>query len=351
MMAGQLEDGFAAWVAGAARQGWRVEHAGPLARRLALLRHADPAASGWQGGGATLPGGMELAGGARCVLRVTLPRLDRLRGGDAGRAAAAPGRGGIALRRGPAGGAAAAGAECRRARRSARGRAAAARHPRRRCGGAPSVRLAVEPASPPSRAKPALQPARRRPRIDLPLPAGRRRAATLRPAACERWRLDLALSGPVPPGRGPAHAGGSLARWRRHAGGARRWRCAGGRCTAQRRRDLALDEALQPMGAGTLRLTGAVEALDAAAAAGLLPPRGAGHGAGGGAAAQPHPAGGRPAAARGAADPGGPDAGPGAYPAGRLGPGTGRHCRPPVRSARWRFGAGSGGATRGMLPP
>ena len=80
---------------------------------------------------------------------------------------------------------------------------------------------------------------------------------------------DLALTGPVPPGRHPA---ARAEVWRDGGGTAElraltlRWGPVGATAAAT----LALDEALQPMGAGTVRLSGAVPALDALAEAGLI---------------------------------------------------------------------------------
>nr|WP_254453354.1 DUF2125 domain-containing protein [Siccirubricoccus sp. G192] len=76
-MGSQLQDGFTAWAETRRAQGWRVEHAPPLrggwpfAATLTLPRfHLE-------GGGATLPGGMDWQAEA-LVLRLSPPRLDRL---------------------------------------------------------------------------------------------------------------------------------------------------------------------------------------------------------------------------------------------------------------------------------
>jgi hypothetical protein len=84
----------------------------------------------------------------------------------------------------------------------------------------------------------------------------------------------MALSGPLPPGRSPTLRAEA---WRDGGGtlelraASLRWGPVGARAAAT----LALDEMLQPMGAGTLRLTGAPEALEALAGAGLIAPRAA----------------------------------------------------------------------------
>lgn len=84
--------------------------------------------------------------------------------------------------------------------------------------------------------------------------------------------LDLLLTGPVPPGRDPA----GMARAWRDGGGSLELRSVGlrwGAAAATATATLTLDQALQPRGAGTLRLAGAAEVLAAAAAAGLVTPR------------------------------------------------------------------------------
>lgn len=86
---------------------------------------------------------------------------------------------------------------------------------------------------------------------------------------------DLAVTGPVPAAARPA---ARAAAWRDGGGTLElrgltmRW----GPVAAAAAATLALDEALQPAGAGTLRLTGAVEAVDALAGAGLIDRRSAG---------------------------------------------------------------------------
>ncbi len=87
-------------------------------------------------------------------------------------------------------------------------------------------------------------------------------------------RIEAALTGPLPGGRNPT---ARAATWR-DAGGTlelRRLDLAYGPATAQASATLALDDQLQPMGAGTLKLTGAEAVLDALAQAGLVTPRNA----------------------------------------------------------------------------
>lgn len=87
--------------------------------------------------------------------------------------------------------------------------------------------------------------------------------------------LDLALSGPLPPGRASS---ANVATWR-DAGGTLtlhefglRW----GDVVGNLRGRFGLDAALQPRGAATLRLSGADAVLQAATATGLLEPNNAG---------------------------------------------------------------------------
>ncbi len=85
-------------------------------------------------------------------------------------------------------------------------------------------------------------------------------------------QTELAMTGPVPGGRQPVRRAET---WRDGGGTLDlraltiRWGAVGLEGAAT----LALDERLQPMGAGTLRLTGAAEALAALAEAGWIAPR------------------------------------------------------------------------------
>ncbi len=261
-MAQELDKGWAAWVQLRRAQGWRVDHAPPerggwpFAASLALdqLR--------LEGAAATLPGGFVLRA-ERMVLRVELPWLDRLKvelpgqqrlrlGGVeypfvADRLAATvplepgtpPSEGEILaerLRLGTPSG----GVEVRRARLTLSGSASATE-----AEAALALGLAAE-------------------EVDLPVepaPGFGRRIATL--------VAEMALSGPLPPGREPVRRAEA---WRDGGGTleVRSLTLDWGPVRAAAAATLALDETLQPMGAGTLRLTGAAETLDALAAAGLV---------------------------------------------------------------------------------
>ncbi len=90
--------------------------------------------------------------------------------------------------------------------------------------------------------------------------------------ALQSASLRASLAGPLPPLPAPARR---VAAWR-DAGGSlavQELALAWGPAQAQASASLRLDAALQPAGSGTLRLTGAEPLLEAAAAAGLLPPR------------------------------------------------------------------------------
>ena len=91
----------------------------------------------------------------------------------------------------------------------------------------------------------------------------------------ERAGIEAALTGPVPPPGGPR---AQAAAWRDGGGtlAVSRLDLAWGPAVAVLQATLSLDRELQPMGAGTLRLTGAAAALDALVAAGVVAPRGAG---------------------------------------------------------------------------
>jgi len=91
----------------------------------------------------------------------------------------------------------------------------------------------------------------------------------------ERAGLDAALTGPLPP---PGRLRAQAVAWREGGGtlALRRLDLAWGPVAAALQATLSLDQALQPMGAGTLQLTGAAAALDALVAAGAVAPRGAG---------------------------------------------------------------------------
>ena len=265
-MSSELEAGWQSWVQLRRVQGWRVEHAAPVRGGWPFSATLTMERVRLEGANATLPGGAALAA-ERVVLRVTLPWLDRLHvelpgqqrlriGGveypfTADRLAAElplepgtpPSSGEVTAERlrigTPAGGLEVRGA-----------------------------RLTVQGSSSATEDEAALAITLQADGVDLPVaPAGARGQAFGRHV--ETLSADLAVSGPLPPGRSPE----ARAEAWRDAGGTLelrslllRWGPVGAAAAAT----LAFDEALQPMGAGTLRLTGATEALDALAEAGLV---------------------------------------------------------------------------------
>jgi hypothetical protein len=271
-MGSQLEDGFAAWAATRRAQGWRVEHGPPerggwpFAATLTLPRFVVT------GGGATLPGGMEW-GTERLVLRLSPPRLDRL-------AVEMPGRHRLRLGALDLPFAADRLVATLPIERDVLPREAALEAERLRIGtaaGAIEIRAAqleIETRVTATEGEPAVS--LRATAEEVALPPGLDVAASPVVATLGRSlhsaSLDLSLTGPVPPGRAPARKAEA---WREGGGTLelRRLDLRWGRMAASLAATLTLDEALQPMGAGTLRLVGGAELLEAAAAAGQLPQR------------------------------------------------------------------------------
>jgi hypothetical protein len=264
----ELEQGWRAWVSLRRAQGWRVEHAPPVRGGWPLSATLTVDRLQLEGARATVPGGMAL-GAERVVLRVTPPRLDRLvvdlpgqqrlRLGatefpfiadrlvatlplepdtppssaevEAGRLRIGTPAGGIELRR---------------------------------------AWLSVEGSASATEEEPALQISLTAENLQLPVSP----AATALGRGVQSLAMEMSLSGPLPPGREPMRRAEA---WR-DGGGTLELRSATlhwGPVGAQGAATLALDEELQPMGAGTLRLTGAAEALGALAQAGLIAPRAA----------------------------------------------------------------------------
>ncbi|MCB4820240.1 DUF2125 domain-containing protein [Roseicella aerolata] len=264
-MGSQLEAGFRDWAAQRRAMGWRVEHAAParggwpFAATLALPQFR------LEGGGATLPGGMEWQADA-LVLRLALPRLDRL-------AVEMPGR--HRLRLGAldlpfAADHLLATLPLERDVLPREARLTAERFRLGTPGGAVealSAELEIETRMTAIEGEPAV--ALRLAAGDMQLPAAAGAAVGVLGRSVESALLGLVLTGPVPPGRFPA---AKAEAWRDGGGtlelrtASLRWGPVAGTATAT----LTLDEALQPMGAGTLRLAGGGEALQAAAQAGLL---------------------------------------------------------------------------------
>ncbi|MBD0272743.1 MAG: DUF2125 domain-containing protein [Acetobacteraceae bacterium] len=259
----RLEEGFATWAAIRRAEGWRVEHGPP--RRGGWPFSASLVLPGFrlEGGAGLLPGGVDWRTEG-LALRVSPPRLDRL-------ALEAPGRHRLRL----------GGTELPPFTAD---RLDAALPLRSNGNGPPSEANAVAR----SLRFGAVEVASASVDFDA-RPEGRDSANTLRASAAgvalppglpgtdrlgrvvDRIGLDLVLTGAVPPGGDPARR---AAAWRDGGGGLEiraldaRW----GEVAASAAAALTLDGALQPAGAGTLRLTGGEALLEAAGGAGLLPP-------------------------------------------------------------------------------
>lgn len=274
-MGGRLEEGFTAWAQSRRAQGWRVEYGTPQRGGWpfsATLRLPDFRLSG---GDATLPGGIDWRVPA-LDLRVVLPRLDELRiepkgpqrlrlgalelpfaadrltgllplqadvlprGGEFRADRLRLGLPGTAADGGPGG------LEIRRLEVTLDTRSSATE-------GESAIALSVQSQG-----------------ITLPsLSQGR--SWPLGPRI-ETAGLTASLTGPLPVGRVPTRR----AEIWRDAGGVLelrdvtlRW----GPTAASAAATLALDEALQPMGAGTVRLVGAQEALSMLGAGGVIDAR------------------------------------------------------------------------------
>lgn len=297
-LSGRVEEGAAAWIAQRRAEGWQVSHGPP--RRGGWPFRAE----------VTLPAlRLERPGFAwgaeRVALAILPPAMDRLRILPAGRqrlrlgatemametqalqafVTLAPGAPGTAL---PA----AASASADRVWLDLPGGAIELVRPRLELDSrAPAAAAAARPPGPGSAAA-AAPPPQPGNAADAPGPLGLRAsaealllpadalargplAAVLGPRLSD-LRLDLALSGPLPPaGLPPARR---AERWRDMGGlvALRSVSLAWGQAAASASATLALDAALQPAGAGTLRLAGAGALLDAAVGQGLLPPRNAG---------------------------------------------------------------------------
>ena len=272
-MGSQLEAGFQDWAAQRRALGWRVDHAAPLRGGWPLAATLILPRFRLEGGGATLPGGMEWQADA-LVLRLAPPRLDRLVVEMPGRhrlrlgtlelpfaadrlVATLPLEAGVLPREAQVA-----------AERLRLGTPAGAIEARDASLGIETRMTAIE-------GEPAVT--LRFAAGDVLLPPGSAPgpgdatgpAVGVLGRAVETARLELELTGPVPPGRGPA---AKAEAWRDGGGTLElrglelRW----GPLAATGAATLTLDEALQPMGAGTLRVAGAGEVLQAAAQAGLL---------------------------------------------------------------------------------
>jgi hypothetical protein len=267
-MANQLEDGFAGWTALRRAQGWQVAHGPPRRGGWPFAATLTLPQFRLTGGEATLPGGMDWQA-ERLVLRVEPPRLGRLQLDLDGRHHLRLGEARLPFTAERLHGALPLERDVLPSELKLEGE-------RLRLGtAADSVALRTLQLTLATRitaieGEPAVT--LRGAADDLTLPDAAGPALATLGRTIGSVVLEAALSGPVPPGRSPA---ARAAAWREGGGTldlrslALRWGPVAAATTAT----LTLDEALQPMGAATLRLSGGAEALDAAAAAGLVPAR------------------------------------------------------------------------------
>ncbi|GGG33399.1 hypothetical protein GCM10010964_21590 [Caldovatus sediminis] len=268
----RIETSFEAWARTRRATGWQVEHGPPQRGGWPFAATLRLPGFRLAGGGATLPGGMDWQAEA-LVLRVALPRLDRLVVEAHGRQrlrlaateipfaadrleAALPLAAEVLPRE----------ADLRAERLRLRAGAGA---------GALEVERAqahLETSTTAIEGEPAVLLAFAAEGITLPPRAA---GGNPLPRRAESLAGELVLSGPVPLGRRDPVTRAEA--WR-DAGGtlelrsiALRWGPVG----AEAQATLTLDEALQPMGAGTVRVSGVGPAIEALAAEGALTPRGA----------------------------------------------------------------------------
>lgn len=265
-MGGQLEAGFTAWTQARVAQGWQVEHGPPVRGGWPLAATLTVPNLHMAGGGGTLPGGVDWQAGSM-QLRLRLPHIRTLVVDlpDPQRLSTAWGDVSFAAER-------------------------------------LEARLTLEPGIPPRDAEIVAE------RLRLGTPDGAmelhslvanietRSTATEGEAALslnlqaedatlpspgplgqkiESMSIDAAMTGPMPAGHQPRQraetwrdGGGTL----EVRGVSLRWGALGLSGAAT----MALDDRLQPMGAGTLRVTGADALLDALVANGTMAARTAG---------------------------------------------------------------------------
>ncbi|MBL6455743.1 DUF2125 domain-containing protein [Belnapia sp. T6] len=265
-LAGRLEEGFAAWATARRASGWQVAHGPPERGGWPLSASLTLPGFRLSGGEGLLPGGIDWQAEA-VTLRLAPPRLREL-------AVEMPGQ--HQLRLGPLAGPAVA-------------QRLVATMPLDQGPIPPEIRLggsglrldATEIGAARLRIGNHLEAREGEAAMTLTggadavlLPPGASPLVASLGRSLDRIGLDLVLDGPLP-GRGSA--AGRAAAWRDAGGtlGLRSLELRWGPVTAGGEATLGLDDRLQPMGAGTLRLEGADAALNAAAAAGLLPPRNA----------------------------------------------------------------------------
>lgn len=265
-MAGQIERGFLAWVQQRRSQGWRIDHAPPAWGGWPFSPMLDIADLVVAGGAQTMPGGFTVMV-SRVTLSAALPWIDRLHldfqgthrlrlGDQEWRLQAARMTMQLPL---------ASDTLPREAEMTAAGLKVGTGEAEVLIN---RLRLNLAISSTATEAEPAFELAAESEGIVLPASFDAAASARLgREIAA--LSFDVALTGPVPP------AGlvvGKAEAWRDGGGTVElrnlslRW----GPVSATTAATFALDEELQPMGAGSLRLSGATQALGALSDAGLI---------------------------------------------------------------------------------
>jgi hypothetical protein len=272
-MARELEQGFAAWAEMRRAQGWQVEHGPPVRGGWPLAATLLLPSLRVEGGNRTIPGGLAWQS-EQVVLALSPPRLDRLRvemlgpqrlrlGTEELRFAADRLQATLPLEAGVIPREAAIEAERLRLAHAT---------------GPIEVRralLEIETSSTATESEPALELRLSAQRLDLPFTPSGNGAGGVLGRRIELLSADASVTGPIPAGRHPTLRAEA---WR-DAGGTlelRAFQIQWGPVGASAAATLALDDMLQPMGAGTLRVTGAGEALTALTEAGVVPRRAAG---------------------------------------------------------------------------
>nr|WP_245215871.1 DUF2125 domain-containing protein [Pararoseomonas baculiformis] len=264
-MGTRLQAGYDAWATARRAQGWRIEHAPPTRGGWPFSATLRLPGFRLSGGNATIPGGLDWSTGA-VVLRVAMHSPGELR-------IAATGTQQLRIDR----------TEIPFAADRLTAKLPLQAHVIPRGGeftahrlriGTPAggveigaLNLALDSRMTAIEGEPAFTLEGQAENITLPgaTPLGRQ---------IRSLGLDAALTGPLPGGRNLTNR---AATWR-DAGGTlelRRLDLTFGPATAQATATLALDDQLQPMGAGTVKLTGAEAVLDALSQAGLVTPRNA----------------------------------------------------------------------------
>ena len=265
-MAQQVEAGFVTWVDVRRAQGWRIDHDPPSRGGWPFAVRVNVTQVSIEGGGLTVPGGL-LVAAERMVLSTTLPWIDTLLvdlpgiqrvrlGGHEWRISSEKLNIVVPLATDTLPREAQLAGNRLRVTTS-EGDVAVS-----------GLRARLATSSTATEAEAAVQVAMEVEGMVLPVAAISRSGVAFG-REISTLSFDAALTGPVPPS---GALSGRAEAWR-DGGGTLELRSASlqwGPVSGVAAATLALDENLQPMGAGTLRLVGAAEALDALAEAGMI---------------------------------------------------------------------------------